>query len=454
MLTRFRWMPAACLATALALSSCGGDSSEQDPAPSPETDGAAGASGGPDGGKDATISDSQGPDAADVTWPDSADAMLDAKWDAKDGSKDGPAPLDAGPCNPDPQTGSDGPRTVLVTHPFATESNQCGRRVRLLRLDVDGQLTDTGASLDVGDCPERVRFAPDGRLALVINNNSHDPQAGTQSVVALRNDAAGKVVMAAELKQLAGANPVDIAFSPDGKKAYVADYNIEGQGGVHVLDVTPGCTASYVKKIPVTTPKATQVLPGDSFAVVLGGKSPIDTVVIDLAKGSVVKEYDLFSDFVDSQTLSLSPDGKVLIVPNSSPFSSLADTVSTVAIDSSGAAPVPSLQATLSGVTEPTGVAFSPDGLRVVVSNFSGDKVSWLKLAAQGTLSVEGSIASVPLAGFLTMLQRGPNAGLVLVTSVTSVRMLRLTDTGMEDKGALSIGAGAEAITGDIAIEP
>jgi DNA-binding beta-propeller fold protein YncE len=323
-----------------------------------------------------------------------------------------------------------------------------------MRLDAAGSLAPTGTSIDTGDCPERVAFAPDGRLALVLHSNSHDPMAGTQTVVALANDAAGAVKIVAELKELSKTNPHDVAFSGDGRKAYVSDFDIEGKGGVHVLDVAPGCGVSYSKKIPLAVPTALQVLPGDAHAIVIGGKDPLDVAVLDLTAGTVAAQYDLFSDFVDAQSIGLSPDAKRLLVPNASPFSSLADQVTVLSLTTAGGVPVPAVQMVMANVPEPSGVAYSPDGTKALVTNFSKNRATWLDVAAGGSISLGGTVTGIPLADRVSTLRRGPNAGLVLVTAVTDIHLLQFGASSVTSKGKVSLGSGNGAIAGDVAVEP
>ncbi len=403
--------------------------------------------GAPDAAPEDAVADTAetGPDAAaDV----SGDTAIEAATEA------GPeAGSDAAACVVDPQTPPDGARTVLVAHPYGPDGATCGRLVRVVRMDADGALTDTGETLDVGDCPTRVRFAPDGRLAFVIVSNSHNPGAGMQRVVVLRNDAAGNVSIVTELAEFSGTNPIEVSFSLDGTKAYVPDFDMS-TGGVHVIDVIPGCTATYKKKIDMPLPHNVQPLPGGKYAFVMGNKDPLDSALIDLETETVVDDYDLFSDWTDSYTVSLSPDGKYLAVPNSSPFSSLAETVATIELDTSGAKPVPTLAFTLPNVTEPTGVLWSPDGTKLLVSTFSGNKVHWMNAGAGGELSVGGTLTGIGLASYVSMVERGKNKGLVLVTSVTSIHALRFTASGIEKSTELSFGSGNGAIPNDVAVEP
>lgn len=347
-------------------------------------------------------------------------------------------------------------RTVLTTHPYGETvdgGNTCGRLVHVLRLSAQGTLTDTGKTIDVGDCPQRVFFSPDGRLALVVVANGHNPGAGMQRVVVLRNDAQGNVTLAGEMAEFSLTNPTEAVFSLDGKKAYVPDTDLNS-GAVHVIDVVPGCSASYSKKIPMPLPARILPLPGGKHAIVIGNKDPNDVAILDLETETVVSNHDLFSDWTDAYTVSLSPDGKYLAVPNSSPFSSLADTVSTLEIDMSGAVPVPKLAYTLENITEPTGVQWSPDGAKLAVSTFSGNKVQVLNAGANGVISIGTSVSGIGLAGYISMLNRGPNTGMFLVTSVTSVFVLRFTSTGAEKVTEFSFGSGYDAMVNDVAVEP
>jgi DNA-binding beta-propeller fold protein YncE len=358
---------------------------------------------------------------------------------------------DAGICEPDLPVADDGPRTVLVTHPVGPSASECGRALRMMKLDAAGVLSDTGQVLQVGDCPRIVKFSPDGRLVWVVNN-PQGAQAGTRSVVVLRHDSDGQLTVASELHELSQGDPVHIAFSPDGTRAYVADHGGQGQGGVHVLQVTAGCGASYVKKIPVAIPTATQVLPGGAHALVMGGTEPVDTTVLDLAAGTVTEGFDLFPDAVGARSLALSPDGARILVPNSSAYSKAADMLTLLSLDMSAPVPVPSV-ASSAAVPEPASVAWSPDGTKVVVTNSSAHKVTWLEVA-EGKLAEGGTIAPVELAEMTAVLRRGPHAGLVLVSSITNVRVLRFTDTGMADVSKVSLGSGHGAIIGDLSLEP
>lgn len=382
------------------------------------------------------------------------DAPADSGADAMSDSAQEPVVEAGASCPVDPPTPADGPRTVLVTHPFPASgsASSCGRRVRVLRLDAQGKLADIGKSLDVGDCPLRVRFSPHGRLALVAVSNTHEP-ANTQRIVVLRNDAAGNVNLAGELSEFAGTNPTEVKFSSDGTRAYVTDYDVS-DGALHVMDVEPGCGAKYRKKIPMQVPQNLALLPGDKYAFVMGDKAPADAAIVNLESESVIAHHDLFPDFVYAYSLALSTDGKQLAIPNSSPFSSLAQAVATVRFDAVSGVPVPKVVGSAGGLVEPTGVQWLADGSKLLVTTFSGNSVAWLEAGSTGDLSPGGKVTGIDLAGYTSMLTRGPNAGLVLVTSVTSIFVLRFSSAGVTKVAELSLGSGNDAIANDVAIEP
>jgi DNA-binding beta-propeller fold protein YncE len=356
-------------------------------------------------------------------------------------------------CEVDPPVAADGARTVLVTHPFGSEPGACGRMLRRLRLSADGALTDTGDALEIGDCPRRVAFSPDGRLALVVINNDHDFD-GQRGVAVLRHHADGALEIVRYLDELSEGNPEEVFFSPDGARAYVLDFNIAGEGGVNVLDVEPGCDVQLGGFIDVALAQALAEVTSTGHLVGSAGQSPTDLSVLDLDAMAVAADYDLFSDFVSAESVALSPDGGLLLIPNASPFSELANQVTALALSVVNGAPIPTVVNTLTDIYEPSGVRFSPDGSLALVTNFSGNTVTWLDVGADGVISVGGVLPGVPLADRVDMLTRGPLTGWVLVTAVTEIATLRFTSDGLERMGGLNLGEGNSAIIGDVAVEP
>ncbi|MBI5525147.1 MAG: hypothetical protein HY897_02355 [Deltaproteobacteria bacterium] len=419
---------------------------------------------GPDAGADAATD--AGFDSSDQSDASDASYLSDVSADAGDaGVADGgpgdaadagpeaedAGPADAGACTPDPQTPADGVRTVLMAHPYGAAGSDCGRNVEVLRLDSQGVLTQSGTQIEVDDCPKRIVFSPDGRLVIIASYNDH-VAPHPMSVKVYRHDAAGDLTFVGKIDGLDGTAPEDIAFSHDGKKAYVTDF--DSQGGVHVLDVEPGCRISYVTKIPLWAPTSIAVLPGDDFAVAVGGQDPKDLAMLDLGTNTVAAHHDLFADFVDAPYVAVSPDGRGVLVPSGNPYSDVGNMLFALKIDYSGAIPVPSINSALTAVNSPEGVLYSPDGTKAIVTNVEDNKATWFNVAADGKPTTGGSITGMLLADRVAMLSRGPHAGTVLVGALSDIHVLKFTSTGVQKLQKLSFGGGYEAMTGDVAVEP
>ncbi len=417
------------------------------------------ATGGDTGpGPDGDLPDTAVPDLTADPGP-SPDGTPDVGVDAV--ADPGSSPDTTPACTPDPPVAADGARTVLVTHPFTDDGAVCGRGLEALRLQPDGTLVTTGTVLDVGACPTRVVFSPDGRLALVVNSNDH-AWAGDRSVAVVRHHGDGSLELVNELKEFAWQAVEDVAFSLDGTHAYVTvddviDEESGAQGGVHVLDVVPGCTATYHGWIPLHHASSITMLPDGLHAAVIAGpvyNDPKDLAFLDLESETVAGQTANFSDFVTAASLAASPDGKALLIPNDSPFSDLGNTLTRASLSLVDGVPVPSLTQVLTDIETPTEVMYSVDGSKVLATSFEGDSVYWFHVGADGSLSTGGTLSGIGLADRADMLRRGPLAGYVVVSSVTAIGRLRVTDTGVEKLAKLPLGDGSDKICGDIAIEP
>ena len=79
--------------------------------------------------------------------------------------------------------------------------------------------------ISVGDAPNSVAFSPNGKKAYVANYNED-----TVSVITVATGEETSTITV-------GNGPTSVAFSPNGKKAYVANYN---EDTVSVINVSTG----------------------------------------------------------------------------------------------------------------------------------------------------------------------------------------------------------------------
>ncbi|MGC9044749.1 MAG: hypothetical protein ACP5KG_12945, partial [Myxococcota bacterium] len=299
----------------------------------------------------------------DISYEDLSDSPFLDTGDIDMGFEDNTEIPDVGPIE-------DYDRYVVVSHPFGLDGSTCGRDIEFLLFSKDGLLSRTDMRMDIGDCPVKVRFSPDGKFLFVILNNNHNPQAGTQSVVVLKKDLQGRFQVLKEFAEFSGENPEYIVFKRDGSKAFVVDFNIEGEGGIHIIK-RENEDWIYEKEVMLALPKAMVILPDDRYAIIVGGKDPEDMAIMDIEREEIVAKSDIFSDFVDSLGLDVTSDGRYLVVPNSSPYSEIGNTLSIVEVDYSTDIPSLVLKQIVSNINEPSASLFTSDNKYLVVTNFS-----------------------------------------------------------------------------------
>ena len=102
--------------------------------------------------------------------------------------------------------------------------------------------------MGAGDTPADVAVSPDGRSAYVAN--SGDPGMGGGSVT--QYDVGDDGALSAKRPEMAsaGRNPAGVAVSPDGQSVYVTDFGSIGLGGGTLLQFDVGLRAALVAKDP------------------------------------------------------------------------------------------------------------------------------------------------------------------------------------------------------------
>lgn len=242
---------------------------------------------------------------------------------------------------------------------------------RPFNVDVTSPEAVVTGSVTVGTSPQGLAFSPDGRKLYVANQGS----------VSLVSTVTNKVLVpSSSLPNTARAVPTGIVASPDGKRVYVGT----GASGVAALD------AALVQAIPgesitgFTTGDGTQVSP-QALALSPDG---VRLYVADNQPGGVVRIVTLSSrSFVSSPVfgaglvpvgVAASPDGTRVYATVRDSQRIAADFIAS--LDARTGIPAPST-VTLGVGAEPTAIAFAPDGRTAYVANRGANTVTVIDAA-------------------------------------------------------------------------
>jgi YVTN family beta-propeller protein len=163
-------------------------------------------------------------------------------------------------------------------------------------------IIDTGTLEVVGTIslgagkPNRVVFHPEGKLAWVVFDKSHD--------LGVIDADARKLVRRVRI----GGNPYNLAFTPDGRYLYVLDWSSDTSNDeVIVYDLR---AEKIEGRVEVSTWPAHGVFSRDGRLFYVSGESAGDVTVIDTAKREIVGR--VVHGGGDAMGLALRTDGKVL----------------------------------------------------------------------------------------------------------------------------------------------
>jgi hypothetical protein len=412
--------------------------------------GLAGCSDDPASRADASITVDSGADGSGDLAPDDA------------GVAEGPPIADTSPdvgVDPCPRTPgpADGPRWVVVSHPFVG-AGQKGPDFEVLSLSAAGQLAQTGTTFKLGVATDgQVHFTPDGKIGLVVL------EQGKIGVFSL--DASGKptVVHAAFSGSFYAGR---LLIGPKGKRAYVLDPNWRNNGG-GIYRVSIGCDGSLKDEgsiVAAKLPWAAAWL--DDHRLLLGArdvgssKAGDDAHVVDLRNGKATAGADAFGD--DEAIISgltLTRDKKYgLLADNAAYSASGGNRLAVVSLHAQTFALSP--VQVLPNLKDPVWIMTSPFDNAALVLGAQADSV-WVldyDAASKTPFSLRGKLVATGktlLPGVAVMIERGSLEGRVIISENTQLRQVQFKKGGaVEEIEILSFGSGVKAIPGALGVTP
>lgn len=254
---------------------------------------------------------------------------------------------------------------------------------RPFNVDVTSPVSTANAFIDVGAMPQAIAFSPDGRKAYVANNGS----------VSMINTVTNRVMVPnANLPTTASAVPSGIVASHDGRRVYVAG----GANGVFALD------AALIQQIPaeaitgftagggtLSNPQGLMISRDGTRLFVADNHPGGAITTVNIAGKAVVSSLAFGASFAPLG-LAASPDGKKVYATVTDTSSTTPDIVAVLdAVNGTHTASIPI------GINAvPTGIAFAPDGEKLYVSNLAANTVSVISTASDTiTATISGFTA-------------------------------------------------------------
>ncbi len=346
--------------------------------------------------------------------------------------KSGDSPADSGVqvegCHAAPRSADS--HELWLSFPYTSSG---GQTPAWKRFAYDGLLVEEG-SLELGrSTGGRGAWTPDGAFVFLVGDSGevHTP-AGPWSA----------------------SYASSVAISRSGEQAFLVNPNwAESGGGVYRADIDcdtgalgspeliwTGKNASVIALRPGTTSEAAVI------SRELDGVAGI-VHLVDLETGQVLEHIDAFGD--DEAIVSDAAwdfEGQRLLVADYSEWSGVPTRVAVV--EDTGPVGLIEVNDPVSLVTAPW-----PDSSALVVSGY-GDAVYEL-VRTQDGYELGARVASPALPGAAVVLQRGGQAGRVLVVENTGLQELSFTEGGgVSDLGLLQSWSGLDGIPGAIALQP
>jgi len=248
-----------------------------------------------------------------------------------------------------------------VPYPFyAYVTNQSSDNVQV----IDTITGDTVTTITTGTAPIGSAISPNGEWVLVTNYGSNS--------ITVINAAGGTPTFSNTISLGSGSEPIGVAFTPDNTWAYVTN---QGNNTVSVIDLTSSPHPSLYTTITnsgggqgqFSQPVGVAVTPDGTKAYVTNYGNQTVSVIDTSINGVITGTGYPYSVKTQPAGVAVTPDGKYAYVANEGDNSLSKITVG------SNATPARITNSNLNG---PFGLAITPDGTTVYITNNGSGTVS------------------------------------------------------------------------------
>jgi YVTN family beta-propeller protein len=250
---------------------------------------------------------------------------------------------------------------------------------------IDTDTFEVTATIPVGrGKPNRIVFHPEGKLAWIVYDKSHD--------LGVIDAETRKLVKRVKI----GGNPYNLNFTPDGRHLLVLDWSSDTSSDeVIFYDLQ---AEKIDGRVEVSTWPAHSVFSRDGKRLYVSGETAGDLTVIDVATRTVVARH--VHGGGDAMGLALTADGKIL-------YAAAGENKTIVKIDTATSKPVGTIA--VPGIVHES--TLTPDGRFLYATLRKGNRIVVVDTAT------DKIVTTITQKGYPDLVTMEPNGRYALVTN-------------------------------------
>lgn len=366
----------------------------------------------------------------------------------------------------------DGNRFVVVSNPYDKDTN-ASTLYRVFELDTEGNLTDRFKPFDMGVATGgEIQFTPDGKIGISAQK---DGSVGIFELDAQGNPRVIKATwkgMPTQEEPGGSLYASSVVMAPEGDAYYLINsaWRTSGGGIWRVpLDCQTGEPGQEEFFLPTKLPRYMAWMPNVPDMLVLAAHDVLDTEerhdlhTISLSDGEMPSRIASSRAFMDDDAsisaFGISRDGQHALLGDFNLFGSPMNNnrLAAFALEQDGSMqPVQ----TILDVKDPASIEFSPHNNAALVTSAEGNRIllfSYDPGAAMPFANLGPIMTSTttPLPVEMVQVERGMQDGTVLVTELSSIRVVAFQPDGtVTELSNMPLGEGVQHIVGAIGVQP